>query len=187
MYLPALYSNSLSRVNGNPFHSFSMNSNTAPSAVSFWLHISPFATVSSFSRVESSISTLITSQLHLLCCLAPSAVHPVKHVTWHLSPSLPATFAISMVSLILLPMPSPAIFQPLIKSLSNLRPWPQLNFVNDRLSSCCPPTHPFNLSFNRTVLCETSQGTPRPVLPSVLRHDIYDQLHFLSHPSIKAF
>ena len=38
----------------------------------------------------------------------------------------------------------------------------------------------------RTVLCDTSQGTPRPIVPSIMRHNIYNQLHSLSHPGIKA-
>ena len=38
----------------------------------------------------------------------------------------------------------------------------------------------------RAVLCDTSQGTPRPIVPSIMRHNIYNQLHSLSHPGIKA-
>ena len=37
-----------------------------------------------------------------------------------------------------------------------------------------------------TLLCDISQGYARPVVPRVLRRDIFDQLHNLSHPGGKA-
>ena len=37
-----------------------------------------------------------------------------------------------------------------------------------------------------TVLCDTSQSRPRPVVPLSMRRDIFHQLHSLSHPGIKA-
>ena len=118
--------------------------------MSYLQHISPFATFSSFSKVVSSISTLTTSHLHLLCSLAPRDVHPVKHVIWHSSPNLPAIFDISMVSLILSPMHSPAMFQPLSKHLSNLRPWLPLSSMIRKFDSCHRPTHHFSWSICRS-------------------------------------
>ena len=39
---------------------------------------------------------------------------------------------------------------------------------------------------NTTILCDSSQGTPRPTVPSTMRHDIFNKIHSLSHPGIKA-
>ena len=36
------------------------------------------------------------------------------------------------------------------------------------------------------ILCDTSQGRPRPVIPQHLRRYIFTNLHSLSHPSVKA-
>ena len=88
--------------------------------------------------------------LALLCSLAPRDVHPVKHVIWHSSPNLPAIFDISMVSLILSPMHSPAMFQPLSNHLSNLRPWLPLSSMIRKFNSCHRPTHHFSCSICRS-------------------------------------
>lgn len=37
-----------------------------------------------------------------------------------------------------------------------------------------------------TLLCDISQGRPRPLVPSTMRRLIFDNLHSLSHPGIKA-
>ncbi len=39
---------------------------------------------------------------------------------------------------------------------------------------------------NHTLLCDTSQGRPRPVIPLSMRRDIFSKLHSLSHPGVKA-
>ena len=39
---------------------------------------------------------------------------------------------------------------------------------------------------SQTILCDTSQGIPRPIVPSGMRREIFDKLHSLSHPGIKA-
>jgi cleavage and polyadenylation specificity factor subunit 1 len=36
------------------------------------------------------------------------------------------------------------------------------------------------------LYCDTSSGKPRPYVPSPLRHQVFDSLHSLSHPGIKA-
>ena len=38
----------------------------------------------------------------------------------------------------------------------------------------------------RTLLCDVSQGRPRPLVPSAMRRAIFDKMHPLSHPGIKA-
>ena len=38
----------------------------------------------------------------------------------------------------------------------------------------------------RTLLCDISQGRPRPLVPLAMRRAIFDKLHSLSHPGIKA-
>ena len=37
-----------------------------------------------------------------------------------------------------------------------------------------------------TLLCDVSQGRPRPLVPLTMRRDIFNSLHSLSHPGIKA-
>ena len=37
-----------------------------------------------------------------------------------------------------------------------------------------------------TLLCDVSQGHPRPLVPLTMRRDIFNSLHSLSHPGIKA-
>ena len=39
---------------------------------------------------------------------------------------------------------------------------------------------------NSTLICDLSTGLPRPYVPSELRHAVFDALHSLSHPSIRA-
>ena len=36
------------------------------------------------------------------------------------------------------------------------------------------------------LLCETSSGTPRPFVPEHFRNIVFNSLHFLSHPGIRA-
>ena len=40
---------------------------------------------------------------------------------------------------------------------------------------------------NHTLLCDTSQGRPRPLISQQMRHDIFNSLHALSHPGVKVF
>ena len=106
--------------------------------MSYWQHISPFATFSSFSKVVSSISTLTTSHLHLLCSLAPRVsefTSDIRHIHGES---------------ILSPMHSPAMFQPLSKHLSNLRPWLPLSSMIRKFNSCHRPTHHFSWSICRS-------------------------------------
>ena len=37
-----------------------------------------------------------------------------------------------------------------------------------------------------TMLCDVSTGTPRPYIPPKFRHMIFNSLHSLSHPGVKA-
>ena len=37
-----------------------------------------------------------------------------------------------------------------------------------------------------TLLCDTSTGTPRPLVPAVWRRRVFDAIHGLSHPGVKA-
>ena len=39
---------------------------------------------------------------------------------------------------------------------------------------------------NVTLLCDMSTGVPRPYVPQQLRQTVFDSLHSLSHPSIRA-
>ena len=39
---------------------------------------------------------------------------------------------------------------------------------------------------NITLVCDMSTGVPRPYIPSELRHTIFDALHSLSHPGVRA-
>ena len=37
-----------------------------------------------------------------------------------------------------------------------------------------------------TILCDTSTGVARPLVPKEFRHAVFESLHFLSHPGIRA-
>ena len=37
-----------------------------------------------------------------------------------------------------------------------------------------------------TIICDLSTGTPRPFIPASFRHTVFDALHSLSHPGIRA-
>ena len=37
-----------------------------------------------------------------------------------------------------------------------------------------------------TIYCDTSTGTPCPVVPPSFRHTVFDSLHSLSHPGVRA-
>ena len=39
---------------------------------------------------------------------------------------------------------------------------------------------------NTTVLCDVSSGQPRPIVPSSWRRKVFEAVHNLSHPSIRA-
>ncbi|MES9975560.1 MAG: reverse transcriptase domain-containing protein, partial [Candidatus Thiodiazotropha sp.] len=39
---------------------------------------------------------------------------------------------------------------------------------------------------NNTILCDVSQGSPRPVVPEEFRKRVFDALHGMSHPGIRA-
>ncbi|CAH8566999.1 unnamed protein product [Schistosoma bovis] len=39
---------------------------------------------------------------------------------------------------------------------------------------------------NTKVICDTSTGRPRPFIPKTLRHKIFESMHNMSHPGIKA-
>ena len=41
-------------------------------------------------------------------------------------------------------------------------------------------------NFSHTLLCDVSQGRSRPIVPSTMRRDIFNKIHSLSHPGIKA-
>ena len=37
-----------------------------------------------------------------------------------------------------------------------------------------------------TIICDTSTGTPRPIVPSSLRRAVFNAMHSLSHPGVRA-
>ena len=37
-----------------------------------------------------------------------------------------------------------------------------------------------------TIICDTSTGTPRPIVPSSLRRAVFNAMHSLSHPGVGA-
>ena len=71
---------------------------------------------------------------------------------------------------------------------STLSPWPKLSswirrfalcsLLQTLLSFACSPTD--------TILCDTSTGTQCPLIPLDWRRVIFDSMHGLSHPGIRA-
>ena len=39
---------------------------------------------------------------------------------------------------------------------------------------------------NKTIICDTSTGNPRPYVPALHRGAVFDSLHSVSHPGIRA-
>ncbi|CAH8464717.1 unnamed protein product [Dicrocoelium dendriticum] len=59
------------------------------------------------------------------------------------------------------------------------------NFSKLRDSSLKISPHPLPSS-DGTILCDTSTGRPRPVVPETFRRIVFDTLHNIAHPGIKA-
>ena len=53
-------------------------------------------------------------------------------------------------------------------------------------SSTSQVTTSSSAATNSTLICDLSTGLPRPYVPSELCHTVFDALHSLSHPSIRA-
>ena len=66
-----------------------------------------------------------------------------------------------------------ATAQPVCKEVSAMKQLPSL-----RISS-------FNL-LGHELLCDFSQGAPRPLLPPIFRYPAFATAHTLSHPGIRA-
>ena len=57
----------------------------------------------------------------------------------------------------------------------------------DLLNSSSLQLHPVPVpTSDTTVLCDMSTGTPRPFVPQPFRRAVFDTLHSLSHPGIRA-
>ena len=39
---------------------------------------------------------------------------------------------------------------------------------------------------NATIICDVSTGVPRPYVPSKFRRTVFDSLHSLAHPGVRA-
>ena len=94
-----------------------------------------------------------------------------------------------MVSPILLPMRSPAMFQLFLKHLSNSRSWPQLSLVTGKYNSCHRPTHHSNLTTRRFLIPIKLffVTLPREILDLDPRRGIYEKLLSLSQPAISVW
>ena len=56
-----------------------------------------------------------------------------------------------------------------------------------KLHRCSLIIKPVSLqSSQTTLLCDVSKGVPRPLVPSTLRKEVFQVLHSLAHPGIRA-
>ena len=62
---------------------------------------------------------------------------------------------------------------------------PELHNMRSAPSSLIFKDIPLPLS-DSTIVCDTSTGVPRPFVPSKFRRAVFDSLHSLSHPGIRA-
>ncbi|KAL5486941.1 hypothetical protein EMCRGX_G019484 [Ephydatia muelleri] len=59
--------------------------------------------------------------------------------------------------------------------------------TSSKLHRCSLAIKPVSLqSSQTTLLCDVSKGAPRPVVPRVLREEVFRVLHSLAHPGIRA-
>lgn len=130
----------------------------------------------------------------MLSPLIPSSTHPVTFVTLTSSPSIQATSAISRARPMPLPMPcpvwkrmpsTPLMRKPLTPAMATVQQDdPELQNLPHsstlQLRAVPLPTA------NATLLCDMNIGTPRPYMPQPFRCAVFDVLHSLSHPGIRA-
>ena len=63
----------------------------------------------------------------------------------------------------------------------------ELSLFMSGQSKCNLTLKPVPLSTaDTTIICDMSTGTPRPFLPSQFRRLVFDKLHSLSHPGVRA-
>ena len=77
---------------------------------------------------------------------------------------------------------SPIDFEALAVTQSNNEELQRLRASTTSLRLEHVPIH----ASKHTLLCDTSQGSPRPLIPSIMRRNISNSLHSLSHPGVKA-
>ena len=133
--------------------------------------------------------TSVSSQADALSC--PSAVHP---------PSPSSSASPSAVTLVPQVRISPSL-APVLLSLSfpleNQLSTPGFDFSGlPPLQPSCPSVQsmltnpslqvlPFPYS-DSTVLCDVSTGSVPPIVPTVLRKQLFSALHGISHPRVRA-
>ncbi len=79
------------------------------------------------------------------------------------------------------------LFTPVTSRPSTSLPWHERN---KRTQSCKTPRIPRSScaqsTADTTLLCDMSTGTPRPYVPQPFHRVVFDALHSLSHPGIRA-
>ena len=147
---------------------FRWTSSTVPLTLSYWQHISPSATFSTFSKVEAFISKLTTSRLHFALqsstkrrslrqarqlAFISEFTSDIRHIHGESNPIADALSRnVSVIS------QAPVKLEVLASAQLGDREIQQLSSTNTSLQLDHSPIP----NSNQTVLCDTSQGNPRP-------------------------
>ncbi|CAH8562835.1 unnamed protein product [Schistosoma haematobium] len=124
----------------------------------------------------------------MLCIPSLTATHHESADIWTISPSSRQTFVTSKASRTVLPMlQMNAVTLPVLDL-------PAMAAAQANDPSCTEAPHSTSLQYQEvplattsgTILCDTSTGLPRPIVPPAYRRLVFDALHGLSHPGIAA-
>ena len=94
----------------------------------------------------------------------------------------PAADTLSRLSAIHCDTITPVSFQDIAKAQSDDSELSQLQTSNTSLKLQATPIP----TSEETIICDISTGVPRPFIPTKFRHNVFNSLHTLSHPSIRA-
>ena len=171
---------------------------TVPLTASCWLLTLPSSTSGISLKVAASTFSLTTSPSPMLCRRIQTASPPGRSDIWTTSPSSRLTFTTSRDLAMLQQMPlscihletnailnsSHAIDFSVIAAAQHrdpeLRKWKSQPFPSLQLSAVPLP------GTTTTLICDISTGTSRPFIPASFRRQVYNSLHSLSHPGIRA-
>ena len=103
----------------------------------------------------------------------------IAHVSGH---DNPVADALSRITANAVSVPPSIDFTEIAQAQKDDPELKQLTETNSSLSLKNVPVPTTDI----TMICDVSTGTPRPYIPSKFRHTVFNSLHSLSHPGIRA-
>ena len=165
----------------------------AHSTGNYWPSTLPSAISATLWKVASSMYSRTTNHSLLLFPPSPGTFRPDGRGIWSSSPSLPQTSgtyikgttntaadALSRLDVGSLHTTSTAIDFKAMAEAQSTDPPPVDAVPSLTLSQVPVPI------CGTTLLCDTSTGVPRPLVPPQFRRQVFDTLHTLSHPGVQA-